>query len=30
MGICEAILGSYRDNGQENGNRYIIVGYLLG
>ena len=24
------ILGLYRDNGKENGNYYIIVGYILG
>ena len=30
MGIYEVMLGLYRDNGQENENHYIIVGYLLG
>ena len=24
------ILGLYRDNGKENGNYYIIIGYILG
>ena len=24
------VLGLYRDNGKENGNYYIIIGYILG
>ena len=24
------LLGLYRDNGKENGNNYIIIGYILG
>ena len=30
MGIMRYILGLYRDNGKENGNYYIIIGYILG
>ena len=29
-GYIGNILGLYRDNGKENGNYYIITGYILG
>ena len=27
--VCLVIYGLYRDNGKENGNYYIIIGYIL-
>ena len=30
QGLGLGFLGLYRDNGKENGNYYIIIGYILG